>query len=135
MDCKRLVEDAKLPTRKFKDDAGIDVYALENNIIPPNKFKVIRTGVTFEIPYGNVMFVWPKSKANFLIGAGVIDSSYQGEILVKIFNGDDSDLIINKHDPIAQLVLVPVFTPEIEEVSEIHVNKTERGATGGIVNQ
>ena len=133
MKCKRIDKEAKLPTRKHIGDAGIDVYALDYNRIPPHSFKIIKTGVTFEFPKNTVVFVWPKSRNEYLIGAGVIDFSYQGEILVKIFNITDKPLPIDKHEGIAQLVITPVLCPPIEEVDEIHSIESIRGDTGGIV--
>ena len=131
--CKKLDKEAKIPVRKYPTDAGMDVFALNDEIIEPGHHKIIRTGVTIDFPDNTVAFVWPKSRANFLIGAGVIDFSYQGEILVKVFNTCMNKLIeIKKHQGIAQIVIVPVLCPVIEEVDEIHQNKTERGETGGI---
>ena len=129
---KKLVEEAKLPTRKHPTDAGIDVYALEETIIFPHSIQVVKTGVTFDFPDNTVIFVWPKSRANFLVGAGVIDSGYQGEILVKVTNISKKTITIEKHQGIAQLVIVPVLCPPIEEVDEIHQKESDRGATGGI---
>lgn len=132
MKVKKLEVEAKAPTRKHVTDAGMDVYALEDVIIPPHTIQVIRTGVTAEYPEGTVAFVWPKSRSDFLVGAGVIDNSYQGEIFVKVTNISDQDLKIEKHQGLAQIVIVPVLTPSIEEVDEIHQEESNRGDTGGI---
>jgi len=129
---KRIEEEAKTPTRKHTTDAGMDVYALEEVVIAPNSIQVVRTGVTADFPDGTVALVWPKSRANFLIGAGVIDFGYQGEILVKVTNISNKDLTIEKHQGIAQIVIVPVISPMVEEVDEIHQEESDRGATGGI---
>lgn len=131
--CKRIDPEAKLPTRKHPTDAGIDVYSLEATTIGSHSIKVVRTGVTFDFSNNTVTFVWPKSKNDHLVGAGVVDETYQGEILVKICNISDHPIIIPKHTGIGQLVIVPVLCPEIKEVDEIHEVKSERGDTGGIV--
>jgi dUTP pyrophosphatase len=131
--CKKLDLEAKLPTRKHLTDAGMDVYALEHTVINPTSYEIIKTGITFEFIENTVSFIWPKSRASFLIGAGVLDENFQGEVLVKIFNPSLDLLIIQKHDPIAQIVITPVLYPEIEEVDIIHEVKTDRGETGGIV--
>lgn len=130
---KKLDEEAKIPTRKYPTDAGMDVYALNDIIIKPHTIQVVKTGITVDFPDNTVALVWPKSRANFLIGAGVIDSSYMGEILVKVSNISDKELKIEKHQGLAQIVIVPVLCPLIEEVDEINKDETERGATGGIV--
>ena len=131
--CEKLDPEAKIPTRKFPTDAGMDVYALEETIVPPHAIKVVRTGVTCNFPEKTVIFGWPKSRSDFLVGAGVIDHGYQGEILVKVTNILDKPLTIKKHQGIAQLVIVPFICPIIEEAENIHIKKTERGVTGGIV--
>ena len=129
---KNLDKEAKIPTRKFPTDAGMDVYALEEIIIPPHTMQVVRTGVTLDFPDGTVALVWPKSRNEYLVGAGVIDCGYQGEILVKVTNISAEELKIEKHQGIAQIVITPVVCPMIEEVDEIHQEESDRGATGGI---
>lgn len=131
----KLREDAILPTRKHPDDAGIDFYSVESVWIQPNNFKIVKTGITVEIPKGYVGLMKPKSRSNFLLGAGVIDAGYQGEIQIKVANVGLGTLTIAYGDPIAQMLIVPVETPAVEEVplSEIHQEVSERGATGGIL--
>ena len=131
----KLREDAILPTRKHPDDAGIDFYSVETMWIQPNNFKIVKTGITVEIPKGYVGLMKPKSRSNFLLGAGVIDAGYQGEIQIKVANVSLGTLTIAYGDAIAQMLIVPVETPAVEEVplSGIHREVSERGATGGIL--
>jgi dUTP pyrophosphatase len=134
----KLYEGAVLPTRKNFTDAGLDLYAFVENkgysFIAPNSMGIVRTGITIEIPKGYFGLIKPKSKSNFLVGAGVVDESYQGELLVKLFSYTGYTLVTG--DPIAQLLIIPCITPEVEEVStnDIHQVKTMRGKTGGIVS-
>ena len=131
----KLREDAILPTRKHPDDAGIDFYSVESVWIQPNNFKIVKTGITVEIPKGYVGLMKPKSRSNFLLGAGVIDAGYQGETQIKVANVGLGTLAIAYGDAIAQMLIVPVETPAVEEVplSGIHQEASERGATGGIL--
>ncbi|MCD6435586.1 MAG: hypothetical protein J7L15_04295 [Clostridiales bacterium] len=129
---KKLDEKAVLPTRKYPTDAGLDVYSLEKVMISPRSHEIVRTGVTIDFIDNTVVFVWPKSRSNFLIGAGVIDNTYQGEIFVKVFNTSPDILVINKGQAVAQIVITPVLCPEVVEVSEIHQEASLRGGTGGI---
>ena len=131
----KLREDAILPTRKHPDDAGIDFYSVESVWIQPNNFKIVKTGITVEIPKGYVGLMKPKSRSNFLLGAGVIDAGYQGEIQIKVANVGLGTLTIAYGEAIAQVLIVPVETPAVEEVplSGIHQEASERGATGGIL--
>ena len=131
----KLVENAVLPTRKHPDDAGIDFYSDEARVIPPHSFDVVGTGITVEIPAGYVGLMMPKSRNDHLLGAGVIDAGYQGEIRIKLANLTDQPLVIKEGQAVAQMLLVPVITPAVEEVSAdvIHQVKSDRGATGGIL--
>jgi dUTP pyrophosphatase len=132
--CKRTKEPITIPTRKHRTDAGIDLYAVGEYVIPPNKVAVIHTGVSVEIPSDCMGFITNKSRSNFLVGAGVIDEGYQGELLVKIFNVLDSELIIKNGDPVAQLIIVKILKPDLEWVTEEEFlsNITERHQEGGI---
>lgn len=131
----KLYEDAKLPTRKNYTDSGIDLYAYYNIDVGVNGIYVMRTGITCEIPKNYFGWITNKSRNNFIIGGGIIDETYQGELLIKIINTSNGVLHLDKGQAIAQLLIIPCITPEVEEVplDEIHKKKTERGATGGIV--
>ncbi len=133
----KLDSKAKLPTRKFMKDAGLDLYSLYEEHIPAFSSSIIRTGVTIEIPVNFVGLLKPKSKSDFLIGAGVIDSGYSGEVLVKIVNYTNNMIDISEGDAIAQLLIIPILTPPVIESSSTETSGTPsvRGATGGIVTQ
>ena len=131
----KLIDNAILPTRKHPDDAGMDFYAAEEIEIAPRSFGTVRTGITLEIPAGFVGLMKPKSRNDHLLGAGVVDAGYQGEIMIKIANIKDDPLHILPGMAIAQMILLPIVTPAIEETDAdtIHSVKSERGATGGIL--
>jgi len=133
----RLRPEATLPTRKHPADAGLDLYAAESLIIPPHSAAIVPSGVTVEIPAGYVGLVKPKGRNDHLLGAGVVDAGYQGEILVKVVNPFSRSLQIRGGDAIGQMLILPVFTPAVEEVppEEIHQSGSTRGASGGIVDQ
>jgi dUTP pyrophosphatase len=125
---------ATAPSRKHPGDAGVDVYASENVTIAPFSSRAVHTGVTFEIPEGTLLQVWPKSRHNHLVGAGVIDAGYQGEVLIKIVNYSWKRLRIRQGDAVAQLVHIPVLTDSLEELppEKIHRVRSARGGEGGI---
>lgn len=133
----RLDPAAKAPMRKNPSDAGADIYALTTLTIPPFSAGVVRTGLTMEIPEGYCLQAWPKSGSDFLLGAGIIDAGYQGEIKVKLVNYRPDPLEIRQGQPVAQLVLVQIGGVEIgaldeTPLSEIHPHRSARGADGGI---
>jgi len=130
----RLNAQAAAPTRKHPTDAGVDVYASEDVRIPPFSCRVVPTGVTCEVPQGTLLQVWPKSRHDHLVGAGVIDAGYQGEIKIKVVNYSWKPLRIRRGDAIAQLVQMPVICETLEELppQEIHRVRSDRGGSGGI---
>jgi len=132
---RRLAARATLPTRAYPGDAGLDLYALEAGVIAPGERASVRTGIAVEIPDGEAGLVLPRSglaarHGIALVNApGLIDSGYRGEIRVLLLNTDPSaPFEIGSGDRIAQLLLVKVQTPQVEEVEELAVS--ERGAGG-----
>ena len=132
----RLNENAKSPARKHPTDAGVDVYALEDVIVKPFSYCNVHTGVTIEVAEGTMLEVRPKGRNNHLVGAGVIDAGYQGEIVVKVVNYTWRAMHLRKGDAVAQLVQLPVICEPVEEViaDQIHAQQSARGGSGGIHN-
>lgn len=127
----------KRPVRKHPIDAGVDIYANETITIPPFSAARVRTGLIFDIRPDFMLLAKPKSGSDFLLGAGVIDPGYQGEILIKVINYTPAPLTIHKGDPLAQLVQAAIRTDPLEEtrVEELHDMPSARGADGGIARQ
>jgi dUTP pyrophosphatase len=132
---RRLDPRARLPTRAYPGDAGLDLYALEDGALEPGERASVRTGIAVEIAEGEAGLVLPRSglaarHGIALVNApGLIDSGYRGEIAVLLLNTDSSARFeMAAGDRIAQLVLVKVQTPEVVEVEELAVS--ERGAGG-----
>ena len=133
----RMDPAAKIPTRKHLTDAGVDVYANETVTVPPFSAARVRTGVTFDVRPDFMLLAKPKSGSDFLLGAGVIDPGYQGEILIKVVNYSPNPLVLRQGEALAQLVQVVIRTDPLEEVrlDEVHAQPSDRGADGGIVRQ
>lgn len=133
----KIEDEAKLPTRKHSGDAGIDFYCLYDTIIKPHDYKVVRTGVVVELPSNYHGLLKPKGKSNHLVGAGVIENTYQGEILFKLFNPTDEQRVFKKGTAIGQMILIPALSPMPVEFDydNLFETKTTRAGTGGIVEQ
>jgi dUTP pyrophosphatase len=132
---RRLDPRATLPTRAYPGDAGLDLYALEEGVLAPGERESVRTGIAVEIPEGQAGLVLARSglaarHGIALVNApGLIDSGYRGEVRVLLLNTDRvAPFTISPGDRIAQLVLVTVETPPVEEVEELAVS--ERGSGG-----
>jgi dUTP pyrophosphatase len=129
---KKIDPLAKLPTKNFNTDAGLDLYSIEDLIINPTKYSEVRTGILVVVPngyYGQIMCRSGLGRKGLRIHHGVWDAGYTGEVIVFLHNSSNSNFIdIKKGDKIAQLLILPVPDIEIEEVKEIP--KTKRGTNG-----
>lgn len=135
---KKMQASAKIPSRKHKTDAGLDLYALEDVIIRPGDQKVVHTGIKLAYaPENTVLQIWPKSglssKYGLQTGAGIVDSGYRGELLVLIqyWPGSNANALqLEAGEAIAQIVPVSLAPVDIE-VGEC--KQSDRGAEGGIL--
>lgn len=122
---------AIMPTRAHELDAGYDIYSREDSVVYQNASGKFDTGVHIEIPAGYVGFLKSKSGLNVKSGIqseGVIDAGYTGSICVKLYNHGSRAVEIKKGQKISQLVLLPIITPELDQVDSLE--ETERGACG-----
>lgn len=133
---KRVRAEAVLPERATQGSAGLDLRACTNDetCIMPGDTALLPTGLAVALPEGSVGLVFGRSGLGIRHGivpanaVGVIDADYRGEILVGLTNHSAEPYIIVPGDRIAQLVIVPVLTPPIEEV--INLSNTARGEGG-----
>ncbi len=128
----RLSTEAKLPTRAHPVDAGMDLYASKAlSYKAEDKILVINTEVAIEITPGYVGLVRDRSsmsKKGLKVTGGVIDAGYTGECAVVMLNLSGQGGYIGKGDKVAQMLLIPVETPAVCEVTQL--GQTERGAKG-----
>jgi dUTP diphosphatase len=132
---RRLDPRARLPTRAYSGDAGLDLYALESAELAPGERASLRTGIAVEIPPGHAGLVLPRSglaarHGIALVNApGLIDAGYRGEVQVLLLNTDTrAAFSLAAGERIAQLVLVRVELPEVTEAQELAAS--ERGGGG-----
>lgn len=133
---KRLRDSAVIPQRATDGSAGYDLCACtsENITIAPGETKLIPTGIALQLPEGTVGLVFGRSGLGIKHGivpanaVGVIDSDYRGEVSVGLINHSKETYTIGSGERIAQLVITPVLTPDIEEAGEL--SQTGRGEGG-----
>jgi dUTP pyrophosphatase len=133
----RIKPDAILPTRNNETDAGLDLYSYYDYIIKNHEVHKVRTGCAILIPEGYVGILMPKSRSDYVLGGGVVDAGYTGEIIVKVVNTSGHTIAIAYGDAIAQLVLLPIAAPKVKEVNYPYlisegVKLSARGQEGGI---
>lgn len=126
-----LDKGAYMPKRAHAADAGYDLMSPIEGFIEAHGSWTVDTGVHVQIPEGYVGFLKSKSGLNVkcdLVSEGVIDSGYTGSIVVKLYNHGNYTKQISEGQKITQLVILPIATPELEEVSSLE--ETERGDNG-----
>lgn len=133
----RLDSDAQVPTYATLGAAGVDLRAMLHDplYLHPGEAKIIGTGIAIHI--GDPTYcgkLYPRSglgsKHGIVLGngTGILDSDYQGEIKVCLWNRSDNGYEIEPGERIAQLVITPVMQVEFEEVNAFEASK--RGAEG-----
>lgn len=133
---KKLREEAVLPERKTPGSAGYDLCACIGRefTIEPGELVIIPTGIAMEVPTGCAGMIFTRSglgvKHGITVsnGVGVIDSDYRGEVHVGLRNSSRTAYTVRPGERIAQLIVLPVCLPEVEEIDEL--SETQRGEGG-----
>ena len=134
---KRLGNEWPMPSYATSGSAGLDLRACvdETTLIEPGQTILVKTGLAIYIE--NTQFaglILPRSglghKHGIVLGnlVGLIDSDYQGELMVSVWNRSQTAFTLEPGERLAQYVLVPVVHAESEQVEEFVA--TERGAGG-----
>ena len=133
----RLGEQFPLPHYATPGSAGLDLRAMlkEDLCLQPGQTVLIPTGLSIYIADpGLAAMILPRSglghKHGIVLGnlVGLIDSDYQGELMVSCWNRGQQDFTITVGERIAQLILVPVVQAHFELVSSF--DESQRGASG-----
>lgn len=127
----KLDEGAFLPVRAHETDAGADIMSPKGFVLSGKASAVIHTGVHVQLPDGTAGILKSKSGLNVkhnIIGEGVIDQGYDGEIVVKLYNLGNTPHAFKAGDKIIQLLIVPVVYCGFEQVDAIESG--ERGSGG-----
>ncbi len=128
---RRLDPAAVLPTRAHPDDAGLDLYGLEDAAVAPGEGRVLRTGVAFAVPPGHVGLVCDRSsmaKRGLKTAGGVIDAGYRGEVGVVVWNISSIPQTVKKGERVAQMLVIPIAVPAPVDTEDL--GETARGAGG-----
>ena len=128
----------QLPAYATAGSAGLDLRACLDApvILAPNAWQLIPTGLAIHLADpGYAAMLLPRSglghKHGIVLGnlVGLIDSDYQGQLMVSAWNRSDVPFTIEPMERIAQMVIVPVVPAQFRVVDEFAAS-TERGAGG-----
>ncbi len=133
----RIGTEFPLPTHATRGSAGMDLRACVHAplVLGPGKAELIPTGLSIYVEDpGLAAMLLPRSglghKNGIVLGnlVGLIDSDYQGPLMVSCWNRGDTPFTVNPGDRIAQLVIVPVVQVEFDVVESF--DSTVRGGSG-----
>ncbi len=134
---KRIGSEFPLPAYATDGAAGMDLRACldEHLRIEPGESHLVPTGIAIHVQDKRIAAVLlPRSglghKHGIVLGnlVGLIDSDYQGQVFVSLWNRGQEHFVVEPGDRIAQMVFVPIVPVEFEVVSEF--KETPRGAGG-----
>ncbi|WP_392558470.1 dUTP diphosphatase [Orbus mooreae] len=136
---QRLGNEYPLPTYATEGSAGIDLRAMfdEKTEIKPGQTILTPTGLSMFIADPNLAaLVLPRSglgsKNGIVLGnlVGLIDSDYQGQLFVPLWNRSDTSFTVEPGDRIAQLIIVPVVQAEFNIVDKFDESSRGEGGFG-----
>lgn len=134
---QRLGKEFPLPAYATEGSAGLDLRAMldESLTIEPGETHLLPTGLAIYIADPAFAgMILPRSgmghKHGIVLGnlVGLIDSDYQGQLMVSCWNRGQKSFTIEPGDRIAQLVIVPVLQVGLQQVEEFE--ETDRGSGG-----
>lgn len=135
---RKLVPEAVTPEYAQNGDAGMDLTATSFRVT--DTFMEFGTGIAVQIPHGYVGLLFPRSSitksapgVSLKNSVGVIDSNYRGEILVRFelpYPGTVYRTIPVVGDRVAQLLVIPYPTVQMEEVDELSDSNRGQGGFG-----
>ncbi len=133
----RLGNEWPMPTYATTGSAGLDLRACVDTatVIEPGQTVLVKTGLSIYIEDPHFAgLILPRSglghKHGIVLGnlVGLIDSDYQGELMVSVWNRSQTAFSLEPGERLAQYVLVPVIQAQFDIVNEFEA--TERGAGG-----
>ena len=135
---KKLDPEVEIPSYKTTGASGMDLMAFIKQSIklPPKESCLVPTGLSiafseeYEIQIRPRSGLAAKNSISILNTPGTIDSDYRGEIKIILFNHGSKEFIINNKDRIAQMILMPVYKIEFEEVENLPETLRGKGGFG-----
>lgn len=136
---ERLGDTIPMPSYATEGSAGLDLRACTNEplTLNPGETDLIPTGMAIHIDDPSLAaMILPRSglghKHGIVLGnlVGLIDSDYQGQVMVSCWNRGNTTFTIEPGERIAQLVIVPVIQAEFEIVEDFSASLRGEGGFG-----
>ena len=127
----------QLPAYATPGSAGLDLRACLDAplVLAPNAWQLVPTGIAIYLQYpGYAALILPRSglghKHGIVLGnlVGLIDSDYQGQLMISAWNRSSTPFTLEPMDRLAQLVIVPVVQAQFNVVNDF--SASERGEKG-----
>ena len=135
----RLGNEFEIPNYATNGSAGMDLRACveSSTKISPGETVLIPTGMSIYVADPSLAAVLlPRSglghKHGIVLGnlTGLIDSDYQGPLMVSLWNRGDTEFTVEPGDRIAQMVIVPIVQAKFEIVDEFNTSERASGGFG-----
>ena len=136
---ERVGREFPLPAYATAGSAGLDLRACLDAplLLAPGKAELLPTGIAIHLEDpGLAAVILPRSglghKHGIVLGnlVGLIDSDYQGQLMVSCWNRGTEPFTVHPGDRIAQLVVVPVIQVELEVVEDFASSQRAAGGFG-----
>ena len=131
---ERINENATVPFYAQVGDVGLDLFSIEEAMVNPGERMLIHTGIRIQLPENTEAQIRPRSGLALKKGItvlntpGTIDKGYRGEVGIILINHGNEPFLVKQNMKIAQMVIKPTITVEVEEVKEL--GETSRGEGG-----
>jgi dUTP pyrophosphatase len=129
---KKLSQQATIPSYAHKGDAAMDLYSTENKTLKPGERHLFKIGLAMELDEGFAFIIKDKSGLAYKHGittlGGVIEYTYRGEIGVILLNTGKEHVEFKQGEKIAQALIIPIATANIQETHNL--TETKRGSGG-----
>jgi dUTP pyrophosphatase len=129
---KLVNKNAKIPTQGSQDAAGLDLFSTEEKILKAKERTIVDLGIQIELPKGYFGQISGRSGLAYnngiIVGGGIIDNDYRGNVFAILFNLSDHDFEIKIGAKIAQLICLPYICPSMNVIE--YLSRTERNESG-----
>lgn len=131
---EKITDNAVVPFIAHFGDAGMDLFATEAVTLKPFERALIHTGIKIQLPQNTEAQIRPRSGLALKHGItvlntpGTIDEGYRGEIGIILINLGNEDFEVTEGMKIAQMVIKPTLSVDVEEVDTL--TSSERGEGG-----